>query len=132
MKSNTIKSIAALLAGFVAVVVISIATDLSLGLSGIMKRPFDLNPTWFIGLIVVYRSLYSALGAYITAHFAPSRPFRLAMIGGGIGLILSIVGAVSMWDVPPRWYPIALIVTALPSAWVGAMIWLRSHPTLKN
>jgi len=132
MKNNFIKSIGALLAGFVFVVIISIATDLTLGLSGIMKQPLDLNPSWFIGLIVVYRSLYSALGAYITAHFAPSQPFRLAMIGGVIGLILSIVGAVSMWDVPPRWYPIALIVTALPSTWVGAMIWLRRHPTLKN
>jgi uncharacterized membrane protein YfcA len=39
-------------------------------------------------------------------------------------MILGTVGAVVTWnkDLGPNWYPLALIVTGIPCAWIGAKI----------
>ncbi len=78
------------------------------------------------GLWVVattYRIIYGIAGGYITARLAPDRPMGHALALGVVGLILSIAGAVSTWnrgpEFGPKWYPIGLIVTALPCAWFG-------------
>lgn len=122
MSKNTFKSIVAILAGLAVVVILSIATDLVLHMTNIMKDPFDDNPAWFIIIVIIYRNIYSALGSYLAARLAPDKPMRHAMILGGIGTALTIVGAASMWHLPPHWYPISLIILALPSAWLGGKI----------
>jgi hypothetical protein len=49
-----------------------------------------------------------------------------ALVLGSLGFVASIVGAVATWNsVPslgPHWYPIALIVLALPPAWAGGKL----------
>jgi hypothetical protein len=41
-------------------------------------------------------------------------------------LVLSIIGAAATWNrgpaFGPHWYPLALVVTALPTAWAGGKI----------
>jgi hypothetical protein len=126
---KTLKSIGAVLAGLVAVFVLSAATDAVLESTGIMKtHPFADNGTGFILLVVLYRQLYVAIGAYITAALAPDKPMTHAMILAGIGFVLGIVGAIVMWHIPPHWYPISLVVLGWPSAWIGAR--LRGRKTV--
>jgi hypothetical protein len=122
MNKTILKSIGAILAGFVFVVIISVLTDMILQKTNTMKQPFDLNPSWFIAFVIFYRTLYGTIGSYITATLAPNRPMRHAMIGGIIGFVLSILGAIAMWDKPPHWYAISLIILALPSAWLGGKL----------
>jgi peptidoglycan/LPS O-acetylase OafA/YrhL len=72
-----------------------------------------------------YRIVYAVLGSYITARLAPDRPMTHALAGGVVGLLLSIVGAISTWkrvELGPHWYPLALVLTALPCAWIGGRI----------
>ncbi len=125
MKNTIWKSIGALLAGFVLVVVISIATDVLLERGGIMKLPFHLNTNGFIIVVILYRTVYGILGSFVTARLAPNRPLLHAMIGGFIGLALSITGAIVMREEGPAYYPIALIILALPTAWVGGKLAIR-------
>jgi hypothetical protein len=118
------RSIGALLAGFVVVVILSIATDLALHQAGIfpaLGRTMS-NPLFL--LATAYRTLYAIVGSYITARLAPNRPMQHALLGGTIGLVLSVVGAVATWnkDLGPHWYPLALVATALPCAWVGGKV----------
>jgi|KBSMisStaDraftv2_1062788.scaffolds.fasta_scaffold1442552_2 hypothetical protein len=122
MKNNLLKSIWAIVAGFLFVVVLSIVTDILLEKTGVMKMPFDYNASWFIILVIIYRNIYGVVGSYITAALAPAKPMRHAMIGGFIGFSLSIIGAIIMWDKPPHWYAISLIILALPSAWLGGKL----------
>lgn len=119
-----IRSIWSIFAGFVLVIALSIITDLILVTSDIMKQPFDLNSNWFIAIVVFYRNIYSVCGTYLTAKLAPQNPMKHAIIGGFIGFVISIVGAAVMWDQPPHWYAISLIITALPSAWIGGKLFL--------
>ena len=52
-----------------------------------------------------------------------------ALIGGLVGLVLSTVGAVATWNAGPafgpHWYPLALVATALPCAWLGGQLRVR-------
>lgn len=126
MKNNLLKSTWAVFAGFLLVVILSIATDLLLTKAGVMKQPFDQNSTFFISLVVVYRSLYGIAGSFLTARLAPNRPMKHSLTGGMIGLVITTVGTIAMWDQPPHWYPISLIVTTLPCAWLGGWIFIKS------
>ena len=92
-----------------------------------MKQPFHLNTTGFIAFVVFYRCLYGTAGSYLTAKLAPGNPLKHAMIGGIIGFIIAILGAVVMWDTPPHWYPVALIITTLPCAWAGAILFIKRN-----
>lgn len=115
-----------LFAGFVVVVILSIGTDVALHAAGVsppLGQPMS-DPLLF--LATIYRSIYAVIGSYITARVAPDRPMQHALAGGIVGLVLSIIGAVVAWNkvatLGPHWYPLALVVTALPCAWVGGKI----------
>lgn len=76
----------------------------------------------------VYRSIYGVVGSYIAARLAPSQPMSHALILGFAGFVVSIVGAAVTWNkgpaFGPHWYPVALIVLAIPTAWVGGKLFL--------
>jgi hypothetical protein len=75
-------------------------------------------------LAAVYRTVYGVVSSYIVTRLAPNRPMEHALLGGSIGMALGIVGAVVTWNrgLGPHWYSVALIVTALPSAWLGGQL----------
>jgi hypothetical protein len=121
---NIGRSLLALFCGFLVAVILSLGTDFALhelGLWPDMTRP--MSPQLF-GVATIYRTIYGVLSAYIVARLAPNRPLEHALVGGCIGLVLSIAGAAATWskDLGPHWYPVALIVLALPSAWAGGMV----------
>ena len=51
-----------------------------------------------------------------------------ALVLGLSGFVVSIVGAVVTWNkgpaYGPHWYPVALVILAIPTAWVGGKLWL--------
>ena len=126
---NRGRSLAALLAGFVVVVVLSVGTDLALHGTGVFP-PWGqpMSDALFL-LATVYRTLYGIVGSYVTARVAPDRPMGHALAGGVLGLVVSTSGAVATWNAGPafgpHWYPLALIATAMPCAWAGASLYLR-------
>jgi len=120
MKKETLKSIGAVVVGFFALVILSVITDIILEKTGIMKtEPFVENPVWLIVIIILYRTIFNTFGCYLTARLEPNKPMKHAIILGVIGVVLTIIGLIAAWDIPPRWYPISLIVLTLPAAWLG-------------
>lgn len=77
-------------------------------------------------LATAYRTVYGVVGAYIAARLAPNSPMTHALVLGMVGFVVSIAGAVMTWNMGPafgpHWYPLALIVLALPTAWAGGKI----------
>ena len=90
-----------------------------------MNAPIAMSDALFL-LATAYRTLYAVAGTYITARLAPHRPMGHALVGGLVGLALSIVGAVATWNrgpaFGPHWYPLALVATAIPCAWAGGRL----------
>jgi hypothetical protein len=119
------RSVLAVLVGMVVAIALTLATDELLHRIGVFP-PWGASMVGFDGallLATVYRTVYGVLGSYLTARLAPSRPMGHAMVGGAIGLAVSILGAAVTWNkgpaFGPHWYPLALVVLALPTAWVG-------------
>lgn len=127
---NLWRSTGAVVLGFFAVVVLSLGTDEALHL-------LKVYPPWGqpmfeprLNLLALsYRIIYAVIGSYIAARFAPRNPMRHAMVLGLIGTALSAAGAVAAThaDLGPVWYPIALVVTALPCAWLGGVLYQRKQ-----
>ena len=55
-----------------------------------------------------------------------------SIIGGIIGFVIATIGAIAMWDKPPHWYPITLMVTTLPCAWLGGQFLLIDQMANNN
>jgi hypothetical protein len=74
-------------------------------------------------LATIYRMIYGVAGGYTAARIAPCNPMVHALMLGLLGLAASIAGAAATWNAGPefgpRWYPLALVVTAVPCVWVG-------------
>jgi hypothetical protein len=131
MNKNTFKSIGAVLAGLIAIVALSAGTDFVLESLGIFTPPDQgFFTPWMVMLALIYRCIYAVAGGYIAARLAPNRPMRHAIILGLIGLVASIAGAIVAWDLSPHWFPIALIITALPCTWLGGKLKTRGLPAL--
>ena len=73
-------------------------------------------------LALAYRCVYTIAGGYVTAMMAPNRPMRHAIILGIVGIVAGTIGVVIAWDLSPHWYPIALVITALPCTWLGGKL----------
>lgn len=114
----------ALFAGFVVAVVLSIATDFVLHRTGFYPPLGQPNTSPQLAVATAYRTLFGILSAWVTAWLAPYKPLAHALVGGAIGAVLALAGAIATWNMPlgPHWYSIALVVLALPTAWVGGKL----------
>jgi hypothetical protein len=123
------RSIGALFAGFIFVAILSIGIDAALRALGIFPPLGQSMSDELFLLATAYRTVIGIAGSYLTARLAPNRPMQHALVGGAIGLVLSIIGAVATWNsgpaFGPHWYPLALVVLAMPTAWVGGKF--RTH-----
>ena len=123
---TTLRSIGAVVAGMLVGIVLSLGTDAVLHAIGYLPplgQPVTSGP---LIPATIYRAIYGVIGAYVTARLAPNRPMRHAMLLGTLGLIVCIAGAVFTWnrgaEFGPHWYPVALIILALPTAWLGGKL----------
>ena len=123
---NTLKSIWAVFAGILVNVILSTATDFVMEKLGIFPPPSKgLFITWMLVLALAYRMIYTVLGGYVTAWVAPQNRMKHVWILGCIGIVLGSIGVVVGWNLSQHWYPIALVVTAIPCTWLGG--WLKTR-----
>ena len=119
------RSIVAVAAGFLTVVVLSLATDQ-------LFHVLNVYPPWgqamwethLNALALSCRIVYTLLGGFITARVAPDAPMRHVVILALIGLAAGTAGAIAaitQADLGPNWYPIAIAVTAYPCTWLGGL-----------
>ena len=120
-----LQSVVALLAGFAAVVVLSLLADAVFHLTGVFPtNGAAMNEVGDNLLALSYRMVFGAFGSYAAARLAPAQPMLHALILGAVGTALALLGVATTWNtnLGPHWYPIALVVTALPMAWVGGAL----------
>jgi hypothetical protein len=128
------RSVAAVLAGMVVGIILTLGTDIVLHAIGVFP-PWGHSMVGFDGVLelaTVYRTIYGIAASYLIARLAPARPMQHALVGGFIGLVVSILGAAVTWNkgpaFGPHWYPLALDVLALPQAWAGGRLRVMQLP----
>lgn len=122
--SSLLKSIFAVIAGFLTVAVLSMVTDLILESTGVLPpvtQPEAYVP-WMLWLALAYRSVYSVAGGFVTAKLSPSKAMKHVVILGILGTIGGVAGIFAGWQYGNHWYPIALAVTAFPLVWWGGKL----------
>jgi len=119
------KSVGAIAAGLFFIIGVTTLVDLVLHATGVfppMDQPID---DALALLATAYRIVISVGGAWLTARLAPNAPMKHALILGYVGVVLGLVGVVATWNLGlgPRWYPILLVVLAIPQCWAGGKIY---------
>lgn len=117
------RRILSVLIGFLVIVILSVVTDAILENNGVLPPPDKgLFDTGLLLLALTYRCIYSVIGSYITARLAPDRPVAHVLALGLLGVVVSAVGTIAAQGLGPAWYGIALVVLALPLAWLGGKL----------
>lgn len=119
MNKTIWKSIGAVFAGFVVIVVLSVGADSILKAAGILPYDHLFVSTELILFVIFYRAVFSLAGCYLAARLAPQNPMKHALALGVLGLIFSTIGTIAAADLGPVWYGWTLVVIALPVAWLG-------------
>lgn len=126
--NSTIKSIGAILAGFVLTVILSLGTDFALNAVGFLKMEnFKENSTIVVLVVIIYRFIFNVVGCYLTAKLAPSNPLKHCLIIGIIGTVLSLAASIAMWNEAVPFYNISVILMSIPSAYVGAKLYFKNN-----
>lgn len=120
------RTLLAAFAGILTAVLPAVATDALMHQLGIFAPTGQPMAGSLFMLATAYRTVYSIAGSYVAARLAPTRPMRLAMILGWIGLVVNLLGVIATWnkgpEFGPKWYPIVLVILALPCAWLGGKL----------
>lgn len=114
-----LKSIGAVIVGFVVVVGLSIITDVLVGYTG------DLSEAMSTGMLVfalAYRMIYTVLGGYVVAWLAPHNKMTRVWVFAAIGQLAGIAGVVVGWNLSAHWYPIMIAATAIPTVVLGGYL----------
>ena len=127
VQSSRWKSVWAVLAGLIVIVILSSAMDAIMHVTGIFPPYGQAMSSGLFAWATIYRVIISVFGCYLTARLAPNRPLTHALWLGVVGVIISAVATVLTWnkgpEFGPHWYPIALVLVAIPCAWIGGRIY---------
>ena len=95
---NTKKSIWTVVAGVLAIIIVTTIVDIVLHAIHVYP-PMDQPINNGLALLATaYRVVISIAGAYLTARLALDRPMRHTMILGFVGVVLGLAGAVATWN----------------------------------
>ena len=128
---SALRSIGAVLAGFIAIVVTHTGTDAVLHATDVFPPMGQAMSDGLWALASAYRIVFSVAGCWLAARLAPGRPMAHALALGAIGVAVSTAGAAGAWNkgpgFGPHWYPLLLIAVSLPCAWAGGTLAARSQ-----
>lgn len=120
------RRIGAVVAGLIVVVMLDVGIDVVMHQTGVYPPWFQPMRTSLWLLAIAYRTCDGIIGGYVVAWLAPDRPVRHALVLGVIGLVLSTLGLLATLgkgpEFGPKWYPLALVVLAVPNALIGGLL----------
>ncbi len=125
MTRQILRSIGAVLAGFIFIAVTHTGMDAILENIGVLPMGNLHVGTGLILIVIGYRAVLSLIGCYITARLAPNSPMKHALALGIVGVLLSTVGAIvtANMNLGPSWYAWTLVAISLPIAWLGGKLY---------
>lgn len=119
------KSVGAIVAGVLFIIVVTTVVDVVMHLTHVYPPMTDPLDDRLALIATSYRIVIGVAGAWLTARLAPAKPMKHALILGAVGVVLGLVGLAATWNagMAPKWYPIALVVLALPQCWAGGKLY---------
>lgn len=125
------KNFLAVIAGLAFTIAIAVGLDFVMHNTGVFSYDSSEMTTsdWLVAMS--YRLVGAVIGGWITAKLAQSRPLFFAIVLGIIGTVIGLAGLLVAWQASPAlgplWYPLVLVVTAIPCTWLGGKFANRPH-----
>jgi hypothetical protein len=121
-----LRHVGALLAGLLVVIILDVGIDVMMHATGIYPPWFQPMSTALWLVAGTDRMVDGVVASYVVARLAPDRPLKHALVFGLMGVLMSVAGLIGTWnkgpEFGPRWYPLALVLIALPCAWIGGSL----------
>jgi hypothetical protein len=121
--------VGAVVAGLVCTALLSTGTDAFMHARGIFPPSGEAMTDGLYLWATAYRLVFTVLGGYVTAALAPRQPMSHVFVLGVIGTLAATAGTIATWNAGPefgpRWYPVLLVVTAMPCVWAGGRLRMR-------
>jgi hypothetical protein len=119
-----VKSIMAIVAGFVLTAALNVGTNALLAkvAPGLIPTGAPVTDPAALVLVCAYVAAFGILGCYVTARLAPSRPLFHALVLGGIALAMSIPVTVMAWNDTPAWFNVYNLLAVMPYAYLGGRL----------
>ena len=118
------RSVWAVVAGFLFIAVLSFGTDAIMRV--MWPRLFDASGGTsnfvILCLTTVYVGVFAVVGSYITARLAPANPMKHALTLGTLGLAFTLMATMKTWNTEPAWYNILNLLLVMPYAWFGGRL----------
>jgi hypothetical protein len=129
------RGVLCVVAGIATTVVLSYGTDFVLQAAGLLQAgnlPIYGSEILIVS-IVIYRTLFNAVGSYVMAALAPSHPMRYVWGLGIFGLLTSVGAAISTAgsNIAPGWYAWSLAILALPAVLLGGKLYVKYGKAVK-
>jgi hypothetical protein len=119
MGDQMVRIIGAVLAGWVAVGVLVVLTDLVFGAAIPGFQTMATPPLYYFVIVTFTDTLYSIAGGYLCAACARASA-RAATLGLMIfGEIAGIVSTSLRWHAQPHWFAVALLALFPLAVWIG-------------
>jgi len=130
VSKSILRSVGAVLAGFIFIGVTHNATDAILEKIGVLPKGNLFVGTGLILIVICYRALLSLIGCYLTALLAPNSPMKHTLALGIVGVLLSTAGAIATanMNLGPAWYAWTLVAISLPIAWLAGKLYELRQP----
>jgi hypothetical protein len=128
---RVLRSIGAVLAGLIAIIVLAGAIDAAFRAAGVYPPLFQpmADDRWALALAT--RVVAGIVGGMLTARLAPARPMRYVVVLGCIGTLLRLMGVLFTWNKGPEfgplWFSISVAVSALPCTMLGGRLISRRN-----
>jgi hypothetical protein len=123
------RSIWAIVAGVLFIIIVTTIVD-------VLLHALKVYDGWEVpltdalaALATAYRVVIGVAGGWLTAKLAPADPMGHALKLGYVGTVLGLIGVLATWDagMGPRWYPIALMLLAIPQCWAGGKLFVMQQ-----
>ncbi len=127
-KESNWRVAAAVLAGYVGIAFLIVATDWILGFTIPELRTAIEMPAYYFVAVLATDAIYSMAGGYLSAAIARTGA-RNATIGlMALGELISVFSTVLVWYRVPHWYSFALLILYPLLVWMGSQLRLRMVP----
>lgn len=123
-----IRNSLAVIVGLISTILLSgVTTALINNISGSSGPPYPVSEML---ISVIYNTIFSVVGGYITAWIAGQKEIALAGTVGVIMLILSFGGEFIAVSPLPLWYKVITFLITVPAFVVGAKFHQQQRPAL--
>jgi hypothetical protein len=127
MNKDFWKNCSAVLIGFLTVFMLSVGMDMlaeSVGILPPSTQP-EAYQWWHLVIALIYRSIFTIFGGFVTAHISATKPMRQVIILAVIGTILGGLGTIANWEMAKAtgtWYPVVLFLASPVCIWWGGTL----------